>query len=154
MMLPEMTSSAVARAFQRLARGAVVGLALAGLAGCGGGGSSTPAKTTRTPETRNPEMTITPPAPKDQLELAPFITSGDPVSGTLSSPTDVNFYRFSLPGPSRVTFWTTGEAETVVTLFDEDGKALSAAGASAFPRTTGGHWRRPPPLSRPPRSVG
>ena len=38
MLLPEMTSSArVARAFQRFARGAVVGLALGGLAACGGG---------------------------------------------------------------------------------------------------------------------
>ena len=36
MRLPEMTNSAVARAFQRFARGAVVGLALAGLAACGG----------------------------------------------------------------------------------------------------------------------
>ena len=51
MMLPEMTSSArMARAFQRLARGAVVGLALGGLAACGGGGSSKPA-TPAQPET-------------------------------------------------------------------------------------------------------
>ena len=148
MMLPEMTDSAVARAFRRFARGAVVGLALAGLAACGGGGgkaTTTPEATpqpapTRTPAPtpapgttpRPPEMTITPPADEepDTIEDAVAITAGKAVSGTLSSPTDVDFFRLPLAEPGTATFWTTGEADTVVTLLDEEGDDLSAATTS------------------------
>ena len=148
MMLPEMTDSAVARAFRRFARGAVVGLALTGLAACGGGGgkaTTTPEATpapapTRTPAPtpapeatpRPPEMTITPPDDEepDTIEDAVAITAGKAVSGTLSSPTDVDFFRLSLAEPGTATFWTTGEADTVVTLLDEEGDDLSAATTS------------------------
>ena len=64
MLLREMTSSALAHSFKRLARCAVAGLALAGLAACGGGGgSSTPeatAPTTPTTPTPTPDIPITP----------------------------------------------------------------------------------------------
>ena len=147
MMLPEMTDSAGARAFRRFARGALVGLALAGLAACGGGGgkaTTTPEATpapapTRTPAPapapgttpRPPEMTITPPAAEepDTIEDAVAITVGKAVSGTLSSPTDVDFFRLPLAEPGTATFWTTGEADTVVTLLDEEGNDLSASAA-------------------------
>ena len=136
MMLPEMTSSArVARAFLRLARGAGSGLALGALAACGGGGSSKTPTTPTTPSTPStpttPEMTITPPAPTmAQLEAAVVIAAGGTATGTLESADDVDFFRLQLAESGTVTFWTTGEAETVVTLLDEEGDGLSAATTS------------------------
>ncbi len=135
----------------RLARCALVSLALAGLVACGGGGGDketpTPAPETMpdpAPETMPdptpdptpdpmpepmPEIKIMPQAPADEpgtIADAVAITGADPVSGNLSSPTDVDMFRLALDGPSTVAFWTTGEAETVVTPVDEDGSNLSA----------------------------
>lgn len=122
----------------RLARCALISLALTGLVACGGGGSkATPAATPATPATPMPEMQIMPKDEPGTIADAVAITGDDPVSGSLSSPTDVDFFRLALDGPSTVTFWTTGEAETVVTLVDEDGNSLSAAGAGTTLRTSG-----------------
>ena len=138
----------------RLARCALVGLALTGLVACGGGGGDketpTPAaEPTPTPDPmpeptpepapgQMPEMRIMPkPDEPGTIDAAVAITGDDPVSGNLSSPTDVDYFRLALDEPSTVTFWTTGEAETVVTLVDGDGNNLSAAGAGATTLTTG-----------------
>ena len=132
----------------RLARCALASLALAGLVACGGGGGGgdketpTPAAEPTpdpTPEPM-PEIKIMPQAPADEPGTtadAIAITGDDPVSGSLSSPDDIDYFRLALDGPGTVTFWTTGEAETVVTLVDEDGNDLSAAGAGTTTRTTG-----------------
>ncbi len=138
----------------RLARCALVSFALAGLVACGGGGGDketpTPApepmsepmsEPTPTPEPapgQMPEMRIMPkPDEPGTIDSAVAITGDDPVSGNLSSPTDVDMFRLALDEPSTVTFWTTGEAETVVTLVDGDGNNLSAAGAGTTNLTTG-----------------
>ena len=69
MLLREMTSSAFAHSFKRIARLAVAGLALAGLAACGGGGSSTPAATTPTP---TPDPTPAPaPSTPPEIPITP-----------------------------------------------------------------------------------
>ena len=137
MLLREMTSSAFAHSFKRFAQLAVAGLALAGLAACGGGGSSTPAATT---PTTPPEIPITR-APGDHpntLATAVVVAAGATVEGSIDSPDDVDFFKVELTDPGTVTFWTTGEADTAITLFDEDGNDLSAAAGSASSGTAGG----------------
>ena len=139
MLLREMTSSALAHSFKRFAQCAVAGLALAGLAACGGGGggSSTPAATT---PTTPPEIPITP-APGDHpntLAAAVVVAAGATVEGSIDSPDDVDYFKVELTGPGTVTFWTTGEADTAITLFDEDGNDLSAAAGSVSSGTAGG----------------
>ena len=174
MLLREMTSSAFAHSFKRIAQLAVAGLALAGLAACGGGGSSTPAEETPTPApdpdpapTPDPTPTPTPdpapaptpdptaptpstppeipitPAPAaedhpDTLAAAVVVAAGATVEGSIDSPDDVDFFKVELSDPGTVTFWTTGAADTVVTLMDGDGNDLSAAAGSASLRPTGG----------------
>ncbi len=134
MMLPERTSSAhVARAFQRFARGAVVGLALGVLAACGGGGSSTPAKTTPTPETPTPEtptpeMTITPSAPTAaQLEAAPIISAGETVDGTLESADDAKYYRLEISESGTYEFTLEAEAGLELAILDSAGNVIITA---------------------------
>ena len=168
MPLREMTSSALARSFKRFAQCAVVGFALAGLAACGGGGgSSTPAEETPAPApdptptpdpapaptpdpdptpaptpSTPPEIPITPaPAAEDHpdtLTAAVVVAAGATVEGSIDSPDDVDFFKVELTEPGTVTFWTTGEADTVVTLMDGDGNDLSAAAGSASSGTAGG----------------
>ena len=127
MLLREMTSSALAPSFKRFARCAVLGLALAGLAACGGGGgSSTPAATaptTPTPSTP-PEIPITQDHP-DTLEAAVVVAAGATVEGSIGSADDVDFFKVQLTDPGTVTFWTTGEADTVIGLLDGEGADLS-----------------------------
>ena len=143
---------------------ALAGLAACG----GGGGSSTPAETapttpipdpdptptpdpaptptpdpdpTPTPSTP-PEIPITPaPAPEDHpdtLAAAVVIAAGATVEGSIDSPDDVDFFKVELTGPSTVTFWTTGEADTAIALFDGDGNELAATGASSMPGASSG----------------
>ena len=144
MLLRETTSSALAHSFKRFAQLAVAGFALAGLAACGGGGSSTPAETTpttRTPSTP-PEIPITrAPATQDHpntLAAAVVVAAGATVEGSIGSSDDVDFFKLQLTDPGTVTFWTTGEADTVVTLLDGDGNDLSAASGSVSLRPAGG----------------
>ena len=141
MLLREMTGCALALSFKRFARCAVAGLALAGLAACGGGGSSTPTATTPTPTSpSNQEIPITP-APGDHpntLAAAVVVAAGATVEGSIDSPDDVDYFKVELTDPGTVTFWTTGEADTAITLFDEDGNDLSAAAGSASSGTAGG----------------
>lgn len=66
----------------------------------------------------------------DTRAQAAVVTVGETVTGTLSSPDDVDFFRLRLSGPGTVTFWTTGEADTVLTLMDGEGNDLSASAAS------------------------
>ena len=61
------------------------------------------------------------------IENAVPITPGETVTGSLSSPSDVDYYRLPLASPGTATFWATGEADTVITLLDGDGNVLSAA---------------------------
>ena len=133
MMLPEMTSSArVARAFQRFARGAGVGLALGALAACGGGGggSSTPAKTTPTPETPAPEMTITP--VDDILANAVDVTGMETVEGELDTADDVDYYKIRVDEPTEVTLWVdTPDVE--IQVLDSEGNVLATT-----PQNSGG----------------
>ena len=142
MLLREMTSSALAPSFKRFARLAVAGLALAGLAACGGGGgSSTPAATAPTTPTPTPEIPITPAPATDHpntLEAAVVIAAGATVEGSIDSPDDMDFFKVQLTDPGTVTFWTTGEADTVITLLDGDGNDLSAAAGSVSSRPAGG----------------
>ena len=127
MMLPEMTSSArVARAFPRLARGAVAGLALGVLAGCGGGGSSTPAKTMPAPETPTPEMTITPPAPTaptpEDIASATDVTGRDTIEGRLDSANPRAFYKIRIDEPTVLTL--RSEDDIDVTVYDGSGTVV------------------------------
>ena len=96
---------------------------------------------TPTPSTP-PEIPITPaPAPEDHpdtLAAAVVIAAGATVEGSIDSPDDVDFFKVELTGPSTVTFWTTGEADTAITLFDEDGNELAATGASSMPGASSG----------------
>lgn len=59
------------------------------------------------------------------------ITPGEPVAGDLSSTADEDYFRLSLDGPGTAIFWTTGEADTAISLFDGNGYVLSSARASA-----------------------
>ena len=61
------------------------------------------------------------------IENAVPITPGETITGSLSSPSDVDYYRLPLASPGTATFWATGEADTVITLLDGDGNVLSAA---------------------------
>ena len=140
MLLREMTSSAFAHSFKRFAQLAVAGLALAGLAACGGGGSSTPAATAPTTPTPTPDIPITP-APSDHpntLAAAVVVAAGATVEGSIDPADDVDFFKLQLTDPGTVTFWTTGEADTVITLLDGDGNDLSAAAGSVSSRPAGG----------------
>ena len=144
MLLREMTSSAYAHSFKRFAQLAVAGLALAGLAACGGGGgSSTPAATTPTTPTPStpPEIPVTPAPATDHpntLAAAVVVAAGATVEGSIDSSDDVDFFKVQLTDPGTVTFWTTGEADTVITLLDGDGNDLSAAAGSVSSRPAGG----------------
>ena len=141
MLLREWTDPAFARSFKRFAQLAVAGLALAGLAACGGGGSSTPAATAPTTPTPTPEIPITPAPATDHpntLEAAVVIAAGATVEGSIDSPDDMDFFKVQLTDPGTVTFWTTGEADTVITLLDGDGNDLSAAAGSVSSRPAGG----------------
>ena len=132
MKLPEITSSAVAHAFLRFARGAGVGLALGALAACGGGGggggSSTPAKTTPTP---TPEMTITPPdetpapTPED-LDSAVDVAGKETADGQLDAPDDADYYTLRLDEDATVTFWVES-ADLEMQLLDSDGNVLATS---------------------------
>ena len=143
MRLPEMTSSArVARAFQRFARGAGVGLALGALAACGGGGgSSTPAKTTPTPE-----MTITPPAPTaEDIASATDVTGRDTIEGRLDSANPRAFYKIRIDEPTVLAL--RSEDDIDVTVYDGSGNVVppsTAEQAAVAPRAAsagggGGH---------------
>ena len=61
------------------------------------------------------------------------ITPGESVAGDLSSTADEDYFRLPLDGPgaATATFWTTGEADTAISLFDGNGYVLSSARASA-----------------------
>ena len=65
------------------------------------------------------------------IENAVPITPGETITGSLSSPSDVDYYRLPLASPGTATFWATGEADTVITLLDGDGNVLSSALVSA-----------------------
>ena len=126
MMLPEMTSSArvarVARAFQRLARGAVVGLALGGLAACGGGGSSKPG---------TPEMTITPPAPTaEDIASATDITGQDTIEGRLDSDNRRVFYKIRIDEPTMLALRLSSEDGIDVTVYDSAGNVVNPSTAT------------------------
>ena len=117
MMLPEMTSSArVARAFQRFARGAVVGLALGGLAACGGGGSSKPA---------TPQMTITPGG--DTLAYAVDVTGKETTEGRLDSPDDIQYYQWEAPEDGTFEFTLEADAGLELAILDSGGNVITTA---------------------------
>ena len=138
MMLPEMTDSAVARAFQRFARGAVVGFALAGLTACGGGGSSTASKPT------TPEMTITPSAPtSEDFASAIDITGRDSFEVRLDSANPRAFYKIRIDEPTVLAL--RSEQDVAVTVYDSTGNVVTpstAEQAAVVPSTAsagGGH---------------
>lgn len=54
------------------------------------------------------------------------ISPGSSVSGSIASADDVDFFRLPLTRPGTVTFWTGGEADTVIALLDSDGNDLSS----------------------------
>lgn len=117
MLLPEMTSSArVARAFLRFARGAVVGLALAGLAACGGGGSSKPA---------TPQMTITPGG--DTLANAVDVTGKETTEGRLDSPDDIQYYQWEAPEDGTFEFTLDADAGLELAILDSGGNVITTA---------------------------
>ena len=77
------------------------------------------------------------------IENAVPITPGETITGSLSSPSDVDYYRLPLASPGTATFWATGEADTVITLLDGDGNVLSsalvgAAGGATVANNSGG----------------
>ena len=61
------------------------------------------------------------------IDNAVPVTPGETITGSLSSPSDVDYYRLPLARPGTVTFWATGEADTVLSLHDGNGNVLSAA---------------------------
>ena len=111
MLLREMTISAYARTFKRIAQCAVAGLALSGLVACGGGGGGTAAPTT-------PQMRIKPVDFASAIEAAPTITSGETVTGTLESADDVKYYRLQVDETSIIELTLDAEAGIEIALLD------------------------------------
>ena len=74
----------------------------------------------------------------DTLSEAVAIEAGEVVEGFIDSVDDIDFFRLPLTEPSRVTFWATGEADTVIALLNGGGHELSAAGGSFAPGLSSG----------------
>ena len=156
MMLPEMTSSAhVARAFQRFARGVVVGLALAGLAACGGGGSSkpatpaqpeTPAEQPEAPGPTMPEIPITqavevgqkfrncPECPEMVVVPAGSFLMGSPESEELRDEDEGPVHRVTIARPFAVGVYEA--------TFDEWDACAAGGGCGGYRPTLGSNDRR------------
>ena len=116
MLLREMTSSALAHSFKRIAQLAVAGLALAGLAACGGGGGGgTAAPTT-------PQIPITPSG--DTIAEAIDITGMETVEGELDSADDVDYYEIRVDEPTEVTLWVD-TADVGFQVLDSEGNVLA-----------------------------
>ncbi len=92
------------------------------LAACGGGGGKKAAPTP-TPD----EMQVMPAVDHpDTLGEALAIAAGQTVDGRIDSAGDRDFFRLPLTEASTVTFWTSGEADTLVALLDGEGNDLAA----------------------------
>ena len=90
------------------------------LAACGGGGGK---KAAPTPG----EMQVMPAVDHpDTLGEALAIAAGQTVDGRIDSAEDRDFFRLPLTEASTVTFWTSGEADTLVALLDGEGNDLAA----------------------------
>ena len=66
----------------------------------------------------------------DTLAAAVTVAHGQTVHGSIDSPNDIDFFKVRLTEPSTVSFWTTGVADTVITLRDGNGNALPTVSAS------------------------
>ena len=114
--------------FGRLARQAAVCIAMVALTACGGGGGG------------GSDLTIMP-APPNTLEdarNAPVTTPGETVRGSLSSPDDVDFYRFSFTAPGRLVLDIAGTAQTQVNAYDSNGNRLPTLSGSVIIPHQGG----------------
>ena len=71
----------------------------------------------------------------DTLADAVSVEPGATIHGSIDSPDDVDYFKVRVPsGGATVSFWSTGEADTVITLRDRYGNDLSRASASALAR--------------------
>lgn len=120
----------IARVLPIAALCAVSALVLASCGGGGGGGKPAP--------TPPGEMRVMPVVDPDTLSEAVAIEAGEVVEGFIDSVDDIDFFRLPLTEPSRVTFWATGEADTVIALLNGGGHELSAAGGSFAPGSSSG----------------
>ncbi len=119
----------IARTFSLAALCIASALALAACGGGGGGGTTPAAKPA--PATPGDETRVMPAADHpNTLGEALAIRAGQAIDGSIASADDRDFFRLPLSEPSRVTFWATGEADTVIALLDEDGNELATTGAA------------------------
>lgn len=92
------------------------------LAACGGGGGKKAA-----PTPTDDQMQVMPAVDHpDTLGEALAIEAGQTVDGRIDSAEDRDFFRLPLTEASTVTFWTSGEADTLVALLDGEGNDLAA----------------------------
>ncbi len=92
------------------------------LAACGGGGGKKAA-----PTPTDDQMRVMPAVDHpDTLGEALAIEAGQAIDGRIDSAGDRDFFRLPLTEASRVTFWTSGEADTLVALLDGEGNDLAA----------------------------
>ncbi len=123
----------IARTFSLAALCIAIGLGLTACGGGGGGGTTPAAKPTPTPTPSIPggETRVMPaPDHPNTLGEALAIRAGQAIDGSIASADDRDFFRLPLSEPSRVTFWATGEADTVIALLDGDGNELATTGAA------------------------
>ena len=126
-MLNQRTIFAYTHSFGRWARQAVVCVAVVALTACGGDGGSS-------------DMTIMPepPGTLDDARNAPITMPGTTIRGTLGSPDDVDFFRFSFDAPGRLMLDIEGTAQTQVRAYDGDGNELPTLDGSVIIPHQGG----------------
>ena len=122
-MLRERTDSASPRSFKRIARLAMVGIALAGLTGCGGGGGGGSSTAAKAPTPTPPEIPITPTPGGGSIEEATDITGKETIEAQLDSADDVDYFLIRVDEPTEVTLWMDS-ADVGFQVLDSEGNVL------------------------------